>query len=115
MDHKKLAEARIHAMTTADLNRFMVVACALVSDLYCPGYSSAEALSRESNLIRTAARLYLGFGRDLLRRRVSLAGRPSGRKAGSANYKVDASKITARVTAELSAKRKGGKALSHNL
>jgi len=44
VDHKKLAEARIHAMTTADLNRFMVVACALVSDLYCPGYSSAEAL-----------------------------------------------------------------------
>jgi len=86
VDHKKLAEARIHTMTTADLNRFMVVACALVSNLYCPGYSSAKALSRESNLIRTAAR-----------------------------YKVDASKITARVTAELSAKRKGGKALSHNL
>ena len=86
MDHKELAEARIHAMTTADLNRFMVVVCALVSDLYCPGYSSAKALSRESNLIRTAAR-----------------------------YKVDASKITTRVTAELSAKRKGGKAQSRNL
>lgn len=33
----------------------------------------------------------------------------------AARYKVDASKITAKVTAELSAKRKGGKALSHNL
>jgi ParB family transcriptional regulator, chromosome partitioning protein len=79
VDHEKLAEARIRAMTAADLNRFMV-ACALVSDLYCPGYSSAETLSKEANLMRTAAR-----------------------------YKVDASKITATVTAELSAKRKAAK------
>jgi len=62
-------------MTAADLNRFMVT-CALVPDLYCPGYSSAETLSKEANLMRTAVR-----------------------------YKVEASKITARVTAELSAKR----------
>ncbi len=79
VDHERLTEARIHAMTAADLNRF-VVTCALVPDLYCPGYSSAETLSKEANLMRTAVR-----------------------------YKVDASKITARVTAELSAKRKGGK------
>lgn len=50
----------------------------LVLDLYCPGFSSAEALSKEANLVRTAVR-----------------------------YKVDASKMTARVTAELSTKRKG--------
>ncbi len=79
VDHEKLAEARIRAMIAADLNRFLVT-CSLVSDLYCPGYSSAEALSKEANLMRTAAR-----------------------------YKVDASKITARVTAELSKKRNGGK------
>ena len=36
VDHEKLAEARIRAMTAADLNRFMVT-CALVPDLYCPG------------------------------------------------------------------------------
>jgi hypothetical protein len=72
-------------MTAADLNRFMVT-CALVPDLYCPGYSSAEALSKDANLIRTAAR-----------------------------YRVDAPKITATVTVELSAERKGGKAQSRNL
>jgi ParB family transcriptional regulator, chromosome partitioning protein len=77
VDHEKLAEARIHAMTAADLNRFMVT-CAIVPDLYCPGYSSTETLSKEANLMRTAL-----------------------------CYKVDASKITANVTAELSAKRKG--------
>ena len=79
MDHERLAEARIRALTAADLNRF-IVACALVPDLYCPDYSSAETLSKESNLMRTAVR-----------------------------YKVDASKVTAEVKVELSKKRKGGK------
>jgi hypothetical protein len=81
VDYEKLAEARIRAMRAADLNRF-IVTCALVPDLYCPGYSSAEPLSKETNLMRTAAR-----------------------------YKVDASKITATVAAELSAKRRA--ATSH--
>ena len=80
VDHEKLAEARIRAMTAADLNRFMVT-CALVPDLYCPGYSSAETLSKEANLMRIAVR-----------------------------HKVDASKIANSVTAELSKRRKGGKA-----
>jgi len=78
VEHEKLAEARIRAMTVADLNRFLV-ACALVPDLYCPGYNSADSLSREANLMRTAVR-----------------------------YKIDASKVAGRVTAELSKKRKGG-------
>ncbi len=76
VEHEKLAEVQIRAMTTADLNRFLVT-CALVPDLYCPGYSSAETLSREANLMKACAR-----------------------------YKVDASKVTAKVAAELSRKRK---------
>ncbi len=44
-----------------------------------PGYSSAESLSKEAKLVRTATQ-----------------------------YQVDASKITARVTTELSAKRRSG-------
>ena len=76
VDHEKLAEGQVLAMTTADLNRF-VVTCALVPDLYCPGYSSADALSKEANLMKSAGRC-----------------------------RVDASKITATVTAELSRKRK---------
>jgi len=35
VDHKHLAESQIQAMTTADLNRFLVT-CAVVLDLYCP-------------------------------------------------------------------------------
>lgn len=76
VNHEKLAEARIHAMTTAELHRFLIT-CSQVPDLYCPGYSSADALSKEANLMRTAVR-----------------------------YKVDASKIIIRVTAELSSKRR---------
>lgn len=79
VDHEKLAQARIRTMTAADINRFMVT-CALIADLYCPGYSSAEVLSKETNLMRTAVR-----------------------------YKVDASKIAARVDAELSSKRRVGR------
>jgi hypothetical protein len=85
VDHERLAEARIRALTAADLNRF-IVACALVPDLYCPGYSSAETLSKESNLMRTALR-----------------------------YKVDASKVTAEVKVELSKKWKGGKVQRRNV
>ncbi len=55
VDHEKLAEAQIQAMTTADLNRF-VVTCALVPDLYCSSYSSAEILSKEANLMKAAVR-----------------------------------------------------------
>lgn len=78
VDHDGLAEVRVRAMTVADLNWFVVM-CSLIPDLYCPGYSSAETLSKEANLMRAAVR-----------------------------YKVDASKIAARVTAELSTKGKGG-------
>jgi hypothetical protein len=42
-------------MKPADVNRFSVV-CALVSDLYCPGYNPRQTLGKESNLIRTAVR-----------------------------------------------------------
>ena len=77
VDHEKLAQAQIRSMTGADLNRFLV-ACALVPDLYCPGYSPAETLSKEANLMQAAAR-----------------------------YKVDAAKVTAKVTAEYSRKRRG--------
>jgi hypothetical protein len=76
VDHEKLAEAQIREMTTAELSRFLVT-CALVPDLYCPNYGSAEALSKETNLMKAAAR-----------------------------YRVDASKVTRKVIAELSRKQK---------
>ncbi len=76
VDHEKLARARIRAMTTADLNRF-IVTCALVPDLYCPGYSSSDVLPTKSNLATTASR-----------------------------YNVDVHKLTTQVTEALSRKAK---------
>ena len=71
VDYEKIATAAVAAMIAADLHRFLVV-CALVSDLYCPGYNPAQALTKDSNLARAAAR-----------------------------YKVDSAKITAAIRAEL--------------
>src|SRR5258707_5941312 len=72
VDYEKIAAAAVQAMKAADLNRFLVI-CALVSDLYCPGYNPRQSLDKNSNLARTAAR-----------------------------YKVDAAKRAAAVQAELS-------------
>jgi hypothetical protein len=72
VDFEKIAAAAVQAMKPADVNRFLVV-CALVSDLYCPGYNPRQPLEKDSNLVRTAVR-----------------------------YKVDSAKIPATVRAELS-------------
>jgi hypothetical protein len=76
VDHEKLTETQIHRMTAADLTRFMVT-CAFLPDLYCAGYSSAEALSKESNLMKVAA-----------------------------PYKVNAARLTPKVKAERSRARR---------
>src|SRR5215470_4997725 len=55
IDYEKIAAVAVQAMKSADLNRFLVV-CALVSDLYCPGYNPRQSLEKNSNLARTAAR-----------------------------------------------------------
>src|SRR6266446_6680627 len=70
-------------MKTADLNRFLLV-CALVSDLYCPGYNPRHSLEKKSNLIRTATR-----------------------------HKVDSAKIAATVRAELSKPKPKGQGGTH--
>src|SRR5579859_7998524 len=55
VDYEKIATAAVEGMTAAELHRFLVV-CALVSDLYCPGYNPQQPLAKDSNLARTAAR-----------------------------------------------------------
>jgi ParB family transcriptional regulator, chromosome partitioning protein len=72
VDYEKIASVAVMDMAIADLNRFLV-GCALVSDLYCPGYNLSQPLSKDSNLARTAAR-----------------------------YKVESAKLAAAVREELS-------------
>jgi hypothetical protein len=77
LDYKSIAAKAVREMSTPDVQRFLIV-CALVSDLYCPGYNPGQALAKDSKLARTAVR-----------------------------YKVDIPKIAVRVRSELSAKKKG--------
>lgn len=71
VDYEKIATAAVEGMTGADLHRFLVV-CALVPDLYCPGYDPRQPLAKDSNLASAAVR-----------------------------YKVDSAKISAAVRLEL--------------
>ena len=80
MDYEKVAAAAVQGMKTADLHRFLVI-CALVSDLYCPGYNPRQSLAKDSNLARTAVR-----------------------------YKLDAVKIVGTIRAQLSSQTKSCKA-----
>jgi ParB family chromosome partitioning protein len=75
VDYEKMATAAVQAMSTAELNRFLIV-CALASDLYCPGYNPKQSLAKDSNLARTAVR-----------------------------YKIDMTKIAATVRVDLSKKK----------
>jgi Peptidase family M28 len=45
VDYEKIAAVAVQAMKPAGLNRFLVV-CALVSDLYCPGYNPRQSLEK---------------------------------------------------------------------
>jgi ParB family chromosome partitioning protein len=72
VDYEAIAGKAVREMNAQDVQRFLVV-CALVSDLYCPGFNPRQSLAKDSNLARTAAR-----------------------------YKIDGIRITADVRAELS-------------
>ena len=72
MDYKTIAGKAVREMSTQDVQHFLVV-CALVSDLYCPGYNPRQSLAKDSNLAQTATR-----------------------------YKIDTAKLAAEVRAELS-------------
>jgi hypothetical protein len=72
VDYEKIAVAAIQAMKTADLNRFLVV-CALVADLYCPGYDPRQPLEKNSNLARVAMRCKVDSARITVAIRAELS------------------------------------------
>jgi ParB family transcriptional regulator, chromosome partitioning protein len=53
-DYPKLLSAKVEAMTTAEIGKFLIL-CALASDLYCPTYLSGAALPKDSKLAKEAA------------------------------------------------------------
>jgi ParB family chromosome partitioning protein len=55
VDFKAIAGKAMPKMSTPEIHHFLLV-CALVSDLYCPGYDPGQALTKDSKLARTALR-----------------------------------------------------------
>jgi hypothetical protein len=72
LDYQTVAKKAVGAMSPTEVQHFLV-ACALVSDLCCPGYNPRQSLAKDSNLARAAAR-----------------------------YKIDPAKLAAAVSEELS-------------
>jgi hypothetical protein len=82
VDYEKIAAAAVQAMKGGDLNRFLVL-CALVSDLYCPGYNPRQPLEKDSNLARTATRCKVDATKVAATVRVELS-KPSDARAKKA-------------------------------
>src|SRR5580704_15545571 len=78
VDYRVIGEKAVPGMSTLEVQHFLVV-CSLVSDLCCPGYDPKQALAKDSNLAKTAAR-----------------------------YKVDAGKLASEVRIELFDKKEKG-------
>jgi len=78
IDYRTIAGKAVREMSTQEVQHFLIV-CALVSDLYCPGYNPRQGLAKDSKLARTALR-----------------------------YKIDPEKVAAEVQTELSKKTKAG-------
>jgi hypothetical protein len=55
VDYHGIAGKAMREMNAQNLQHFLVM-CALVSDVYCPGYNPSQSLTKDSNLARTAAR-----------------------------------------------------------
>ncbi len=87
VDYEKIATNAVQAMTSADLHRFLVV-CALVSDLYCPGYNSRQPLAKDSNLARTAARYTVDTAKIVAAVRAELL-KPKSRRPKSSSERTE--------------------------
>jgi hypothetical protein len=86
VDYEKIAGSAVQGMKAADLNRFLVV-CALVSDLYCPGYNPRQSLEKNSNLARTAGRYKVDTTRLVPQVRAEIA-KPKNKTATRKNGKT---------------------------
>jgi ParB family transcriptional regulator, chromosome partitioning protein len=72
VDYEALAAKAVRGMKAQDLHPFLVI-CALVSDLYCPGYNPRQPLAKNSNLAQTAARYKIDASKLAVEVRVQLA------------------------------------------
>ena len=74
VDYRTIARKAVGAMSPLEVQHFLVV-CSLVSDLYCPGYDPRQALAKDTNLARTAARYKIDTGKLTMKVRTELSNR----------------------------------------
>jgi ParB family chromosome partitioning protein len=72
VDYPKATIAKLEAMTTAEIGRFLMV-CALASDLCFPSYLSSATLPKDSTLAKEAAHYKVNTGKVLQEVRERLA------------------------------------------
>src|SRR5207253_4342671 len=88
-EYPKLADAKLEAMTTTELGRFLMV-CALASDLYCPAYLSRATLAKDSNLLKEAAHYKVNAARvlgEVREKRLAKSSKPKPESKGRASQK----------------------------
>ena len=105
VDYEKIAAAPLQTMKASDLYRFPVV-CSLVSDLYCPGYDPRQPLTKDSNLMRTAARYKIDSAKTTAAIRAERPVKPTSHRSGAVMSKKPGNQTTHRYEAETKKARK---------
>src|SRR5439155_20365013 len=92
-DYPKLAAAKLDAMITAEIGKFLMI-CALASDLYCPTYVSGATLAKDSKLVKEAAHYKINYKinatkviGEVRRRRPAKSSKPKPESKGRAARK----------------------------
>jgi hypothetical protein len=87
VDYKTIAGKAVRRMSTPEVYQFLVV-CALVSDLYCPGYNLRQPLAKDSNLAQAATRYKVHTAKLAAEVRTELLKRKEKQRPGKAPAKV---------------------------
>jgi ParB family chromosome partitioning protein len=88
VDYKTITGKAVREMSTLDVQHFLV-ACALVSDLYCPGYNPRQPLAKDSNLAQAASRYKIDTAKLATEVRTELSKKKEQSEAGKTSAKND--------------------------
>src|SRR5580704_2042400 len=88
VDYKTITGKAVREMSTLDVQHFLV-ACSLVSDLYCPGYNPRQPLAKDSNLAQAASRYKIDTAKLATEVRTELSKKKEQSEAGKTSAKGD--------------------------
>jgi hypothetical protein len=88
VDYKTITGKAVREMSTLDVQHFLV-ACSLVSDLYCPGYNPRQLLAQDSNVTQAASRYTIDTAKLATEVRTELSKKKEPSEAGKTSAKGD--------------------------